>query len=171
MPTTDLSIIIDPGGTPPRPGINLQVFPSGAQPLQPVISNPPSRTSSAALLAGGYADIQEFSFDATLEYQDFMRLKAVLDWQDQSRRDLTPFEVLIYNLTEPFSELTTSRTRFIVPGTSIISQEDYGGGYFNFIYWVALQGVLVLEKSDQKGQCFEVTLSFFEGTKLLSSDE
>jgi len=171
MPTTDLSLIIDPGGTTERPGINLQVFPSGDEPILNTFEGAVQRTASGALLAGGFSDIIEFSIDTVLTASDYRALNALLTWSQQAKKTLQAFEVVIYNLIEPYSELGTARTRYLVPGTAVLDQEELQTGYYRWTYWIALQGLLYFDSVQQVGGCYQCTLSFQEGTKLTQAAE
>lgn len=171
MPTTDLSLIIDPGGTTERPGINLQIFPSGQAPIDESFEGGASRTASGALLAGGFADITEFSIEIVLEAADYRKLNALLTWSQQSKQTLNPFEIVIYNLIEPYTELGTTRTRYLVPGTTILDQIELSTGYYQWTYWVALQGLLYFDSVQQVGPCYKCVLNFQEGTKLTQAME
>lgn len=171
MPTTDLSLIIDPAGTIERPGINLQVFPSGGAPIDEGFEGAVGRTASGALLAGGFADITEFSIETVLEAADYRKLNALLTWSQQSKQTLNPFEIVIYNLIEPYNELGAARSRYLVPGTVVLDQIELQTNYFQWTYWVALQGLLYFDSVQQIGACYKCTLSFQEGTKLTSAME
>lgn len=171
MPTTDLSLIIDPGGAVDRPGINLQIFPSGQAPIDESFEGAVGRTAAGALLAGGFSDITEFSIETVLAASDFRTLNALLTWSQQAKRTLTPFEIVIYNLIQPYDELGATRTRYLVPGTTVIAQTELQTGYYQWTYWVALQGLLYFDSVQQVGNCYQCTLSFQEGTKLTQSME
>jgi len=171
MPTTELSLIIDPGGIAGvRDGINLQVFPSGEIPLKSTDSQISlQRTANNSLLANTTRPVLNFETQFVLNQVDFNSLKGLYEYNMNASAGLNPFETVIYNLTEPFSEIAIARTRYRVPATGNI--EGIVGTYATkFTYWVALQGVFNINWT-QKGALFEVDFRFEEGTKLTSSME
>lgn len=169
--TTELSLIIDPAGIAGmRDGINLQVFPSGENPLIATDSEISlQRTANNSLLANSTRPVINFDTRFVLEQPDFNSLKGLYDYNMNASAGLNPFEIVIYNLVEPFSEIATARTRYRVPDTSNI-EEIVGTYATKFTYWVALQGVFNMDWR-QVGRLFEVNFSFKEGTKLTSSME
>lgn len=170
MPTTDLSIIIDPGGIPDiRPGINLQVFPSGSTPLQRDSETLPTLTANQALAFGGFDDIQQFTFEAYLTATQFNSVQSLDSYNKSAKRSGDPFEVVIYNLVEPYTETVANRTRFKVPGTDILEETDLGT-LTKFTYWIALQGYLGVNW-EQYGILYKTTFTFLEGTRLTSAME
>lgn len=170
--TTDLSLIIDPGGTGDRPGINLRVYPAGEQPLEYAGSSDTlRRTTNRNLAAGGYDDLQNFSFEIVLSTPDFIALNGLLNWSQQQKAKRSDWEIVLYNLAEPYSELALTRNRFKVPGTPLIDQQSIGGNYFNFTYWIAIQGSLQLTSKQQTGDMWRLSLTFEEGTKLTATME
>jgi hypothetical protein len=92
-------------------------------------------------------------------------------WSAAQKDARSDWEILIYNLAKPYSEVALTRSRYIVPGTPVINQIDVGNSYFRWVYWVAVQGELQINKATQKGVFFECDLSFFESTKLTSDLE
>jgi hypothetical protein len=171
MPTTDLSLVIDPGGSLDRPGINLQVFPSGSSPIDQSFEGAVGRSGAGALVAGGFADITEFTINTVLTASDYRALNALLTWSQQSKKSLNPFEIVVYNLIEPYSELGATRSRYLVPGTIVLDQTELQTDYYQWTYWVALQGLLYFDSVTQMGACYQCQLSFQEGTKLTQSME
>jgi hypothetical protein len=172
---TDLSFIIDPGGLPGvRPGINLQVFPDGNVPLtlNTSESDSSSRSANGRLLSGGYSEFYSFSFEAMVTAAEYQKLKALYRWSLSRREQSLSFEIVIYQLAEPFTELSATRTRYKVPGTNVISQVALDGSpvVYEWCYWIALQGMLKVT-GEQVGECYRCKFDFVEGSKLLSSQE
>jgi hypothetical protein len=169
---SDLSLIIDPGGTGDRPGINLQVFPSGSEPLNSRFNvGEPTYTTNRQIAAKGFDDKQDFTFSVKLELSDYYKLESLVHWSAAQKDARSDWEILIYNLAKPYSEVALTRSRYIVPGTPVINQIDVGNSYFRWVYWVAVQGELQINKATQKGVFFECDLSFYESTKLTSDLE
>jgi len=153
-----------------RDGINLQVFPSGENPLNSTDSDIAiQRTANNSLLANTTRPVINFNTKFVLEQPDFNSLKGLYDYNMNASAGLSPFEIVIYNLVEPYSEIATARTRYRVPDTDNI-EEIVGTYATKFTYWVALQGVFNINW-EQKGRLFVVDFRFEEGTKLTSSME
>lgn len=168
--TTDLSIIVDPGGIPGvRPGINLQVFPSGETigDFGPT-GTQAERLASGSLSSGGFKKLIEFSTSFYLTGGDFDRFYSLMQFNQNARELGQPWETVLYLLNQPFSEIGSQRTRFKVPGTDIIRAVTFGSGLIHFTYWVAVQGALVMNYQ-QEGEFFNCAITFQEGT-FLSSD-
>jgi hypothetical protein len=167
-----LSYVIDPGGDYARPGINIQVFPSGQEPLeQESIGAVTSRLSNNELAAGNFDFRYEFSFDCVLSLANYNKLDATIRLLQNRVNSLDQWEIVLYNFAQPFTEVSTERSRYLAPGTSVITQEDLGGGFYFWEYWVAIQGSLSITSKQRKGGCYEVTLEFVEGTLLTSAME
>lgn len=169
---TDLSLVLDPGGIEGvREGINLRVYPSGDSigNFQPV-GIQAERLANGSLSSGGFGNLYEFSTSFYLTGEDFDKLYSLLAYNQNARELGQPWEIVIYNLVRPFTEISSSRTRFMVPGTSVIREVSMGNGLTSFTYWVALQGAMVANWV-QQGEYFEVAMSFQEGTKLGSEIE
>lgn len=164
----DLSIIIDPGGSPTgRPGINLQVFPDGPEPLRwPQMGPQATRLANQQLSGGGFNELLEFSWTATLSESSYYQLKALVGWMQLAKSRLENWEVVIYNLAEQFVEVGPARTRLAVPSTPIASQV-LTSGWTQWTYWVALQGNLIISPR-RAGKFYQVEFQFVEGTKLLA---
>jgi hypothetical protein len=168
----DLSLVIDPGGISGiRPGINLQVFPSGdsVADFQPY-GTQAERLSNSALSSGGFENLYEFSTSFHLDKTEFNKLFSLLQWNQNERLNGRPWEVIIYNFVQPFTEMASSRSRYKVPGTSVITQTSLGLGLFQWEYWVAIQGSVVANYV-QVGSKYQVSMGFQEGTKLTASME
>ncbi len=166
----DLSFIIDPGGIPGvREEINLQVFPSSEDipQFQPYGSEG-QRLSNDSLSSGGTKNLYEFQTTVTLEREEFTKLQSLLLWNQNRRQQNLPWEVVIYNLVQPFVEVAPSRSRLIIPETTVIDDEDLGLGLKRWEYWVAIQGSLV-GSFQQVGTLYIASLAFREGT-FLGSD-
>lgn len=171
MTSTDLSLVIDPGGIAGvRDGINLQVFPCGDEPLQWRTKGvAPRRTANSRLVASSWPSFLEFETEFALDATQLARLQALVDFNVNSASQLSTFEVVVYNLVEPFSELAPARTRFKVPGTNVITTESFGS-LTRYTYWVAIQGNIQITYR-QQGTLFLVSLDFTEGTRLTASME
>lgn len=169
---TDLSIIIDPAGIPDiRDGINLQVFPSGDIPLVWERKGiEPRRSANERLIAKSWRTQLNFSTSFLLEAEQYADLQSLVDFNNTSASQLGQFETVIYNLVEPFTELSPTRTRFKVPDTDVISQIAKGEGLFRWTYWVATQGNIQIE-TQQKGCKYAINMIFTEGTRLLAEME
>jgi len=167
----DLSIVLDPGGVPGgRPGINLPVYPSGQEPIRWSSLGPDiQRLSNANLSAGGFSELMEFGWTATLEEADYNKLKALIVAIQQTKSQLKQWEVVIYNLTEPFVELGLARSRFRVPGTTI-DTIDMGNGWLQYSYYLALQGSLSITPR-RVGAYYVCDFEFVEGLKLTKEIE
>lgn len=167
-----LSLVIDPGGTPNRPGLNLRVFPSGDKPLK-VTSQEwnVERTANKSIILGSLPAVYDFECQVSLKTHDYSRLRGLVDLLSSEASQYRSPEVVIYNLAEPFTEVSLERTRYRVPGTTNVWNEVLSGGYIRRVYWVALQGVLQLETDGQQGDIWECQLTFTEGTKLTRSME
>lgn len=167
MPSNDLSLIIDPGGISGiREGINLRVYPSGSNPgqFQPVGPDA-ERLSNSGLSAGGFDYLYEFETTVHLKPDEFQKLRSLLAWNENRRIQNQPWEVVIYNLVEPFSEISQTQTRLKVPDTNILKQVPESFGLTYYEYWVAIQGALRATYT-QEGECWKVELTFKEGTRL-----
>lgn len=168
----DLSYVIDPGGDPSRAGINLRVFPSGQTPLeQDGVGTVSERLANNELAPFNLEYRYEFTFEAVVTMADFGKLRATIQLLQERANQLGQWELVIYNFAEPFTEVGPGRTRYLAPGTSVITQEDLGDGQFYWEYFVALQGGLQLLSSRQYGSHMEVSLGFTEGTVLEASLE
>lgn len=170
----DLSLVIDPGGIAGiRPGINLLIEPSGNHPLESIEDGVnPERLANGNLSLGGFEERLEFECEAYLELGDYYKLKGLLNYMENARATGGPWEIVIYNLCDPFVEESASRSRFIVPSTSVISQELIAANpdIYRWVYWIAVQGGLSMD-SVRVGDFYKVNLSFIEGTKLTSDME
>ena len=166
----DLSLIIDPGGSGTRPGINLQVFPSDDLPSFQPMGTTGERLSNSSLSSGGFENLYEFETKAYLSGLDRDKLESVLIYNQNQRLLGNDWEIVIYNLTRPFVEIGTARSRFRVPGTENLTQTNIGQGLFRWAYWIAIQGSLEAT-FNQRGSLFETTLVFREGTKLTTDQE
>jgi hypothetical protein len=167
-----LSYIIDPGGAYDRPGINLQVFPDGDNALgAESLGINFQRLANNELAPADYDFRYKFSFDATMDSLKFHKLNGLLNLLQENANNLGQWEVVLYNLAEPFSEIGQSRSRYKVPSTAVITQEDLGDGFYFWQYWVAIQGSLKITKSQKYGGHFKVNLQFSEGTFLGSNLE
>lgn len=168
----DLSLVIDPGGVAGvRDGINLQVFPSGSTPLKWQTKGVPvRRTANERLVASSWKTQLDFSTDFFLGAEDYADLQSLIDYNRAAASELGEFEVVVYNLVEPFSEIAEARTRFMVPGTSVISQIAFGGSLYRWTYWVAVQGNIEIT-TEQHGSFYQVSMEFTEGTRLTSAME
>lgn len=168
----DLSYIIDPAGDASRPGINLQVFPSGETPLDnDGVDLATTRLANNELAAGDFNFRYEFDFDTVLTLQNYGKLEGLIKLLRSRVNSLGQWEVVLYNLAEPFSEISTSRSRYMVPGTTVITQENLGDGMYYWEYWVAIQGALSIRNKKRYGAHYETTLEFTEGTLLTSTME
>ena len=167
----DLAYIIDPGGIPGgRPGINLLVKPDGNEPLTwPSLGPDSLRLPNSNLSAGGFNELMEFSWSSTLDAESYAKLRGLNSAILAAKSQLQQWEVVIYNLVEPFYELSQARTRFAVPGTPI-EQTAAGNGWINWKYWIAVQGSLTVEPR-QAGSLYQVNFEFTEGLKLVPSME
>lgn len=167
-----LSLIIDPGGIPGgRPGINLRVYPSGEVPIKSEYRQESvGRTANAKLVQGGLGDLQDFSCTFHLAGPEFQSLYGLDIATKTGNRQRTNSEIVVYNLVQPFTEIVTARTRYKVPGTSLIESVSLGGGYTRFSYWIAIQGTFEWTYK-QKGSLYECEFKFTEGTKLTSTME
>lgn len=172
MSVNDLSIVIDPGGIPGvRAGINLRVFPDGESVGEfGSIGTDAERLASSSLSSGGFDDVYEFNFSFLLDNEDFSKFYSLLLYNKNARKEGKSWEVVLYLLTEPFREISFSRTRFKVPSTSILEQVDIGNGLTRWVYFVALQGALSAEFT-RVGNKYKVDAFFKEGTFLSSSME
>lgn len=168
----DLSLILDPGGIPSvREGINLRVYPSGdSLPEFQPFGTQATRLSNNSLSSGGFDNRYEFSTEVTLDLTDFNKLFSLLQWNQNQRNLNRPWETVVYNLVQPFTEISAQRTRFKVPGTSILEEQPLSFGLKRWTYWVAIQGSLVGTYT-QVGSLYLVGLAFQEGTFLSSSME
>jgi hypothetical protein len=170
--STELSFIIDPGGDASRPGLNLQVFPSGEDPLgDDGLAISTTRAANNELVPGDFDFRYTFEFDCVLTVENYGKLEALLRLLKRRVNQLGQWEIVLYNLAQPFSENAQSRSRYIVPGTSLISQEDMGSGWFFFEYWVAIQGNLSITSKRRRGGHYEISLAFEEGTFLSQAME
>jgi hypothetical protein len=168
----DLSLVIDPAGVPGvRPGINLQVFPSGDSigDFGPV-GTQAERLASGSLSSGGFKQLYEFSTSFYLNGEDFDKLYSLMAFNQNARELGRPWEIVIYNLVRPFSEIRASRSRFKVPGTDVIRSVTFGSGLMEFTYWVCVQGSMVMNWQ-QEGSFYNCAISFQEGTFLGSELE
>jgi len=159
VPSNHLSLVIDPTG------INLRVFPDGDTPIRlarPDFNN--QRSANGTLIVGGQPEYYDFECDFFLQGSDFEQLRGLYSQKWALRSKGLPFETVIYNLAEPFSEIATARSRRIVPGTQVISTQTVGN-LTRFTYWIALQGVWDIEWV-LAGDAYQVTFNFVEGTKL-----
>jgi len=169
MTTTDLSLVLDPGGIPGvRPGINLQVFPA-SDPISLEWGGTVSRLGNSNLSSAGIEERYEFTTKFFLKGLDFYKFRSLLAFNEQAKVNGDPFEIVIYNLYEPYSEISPVRTRFIVPGTSPIEEEPMGST-IRWTYWVALQGHIQANTA-LKGNFQEIEMTFTEGTKLTAAME
>lgn len=168
----DLSLVLDPGGIAGvRDGINLQVFPSGNTPLSWQVKGvAPRRTANEKLVASSWKTQLDFSTQFHLNAEQYASLQALIDYNNTAASELGQFETVIYNLVEPFAEIAETRSRYIVPGTSVISQTAAGGSLFRWVYWVAVQGNIQIT-TEQEGCFYRVDMDFTEGTRLSSALE
>ena len=165
---TDLRMILDPGGSSGRPGFNIVTFPSGQVPLQVSTKTTLDRVINSALVATGFPTLYEYQWISAATDLETQNKLAGLDWHiknGQMRR--TSWEIVIYNLSEPFTEVGTARKRYRVPGTTNIAEISLGSGLFQFTYWIALQGYLTMVKESFHTYRF----GFQEGTYLTSAME
>lgn len=169
---TTLSYIIDPGGDSNRPGINLQVFPSGDNPLEIEDQGlEVTRLANNELAPADFDFRYELAFETVISTLNYKRLSAVLHKLQNRVGELGQWEIVLYNLAEPFSEFAPARTRYMVPGTTVITQQDMGNGEFYWEYWVAIQGSLIVTEKRQYGAHQKLTLEFTEGTLLTAGME
>jgi hypothetical protein len=163
----DLSIIIDPGGSPSgRPGINLQVFPDGPEPLSwPELGPQANRLANQKLSGGGFNELLEFGWSATVSESTYYQLRHLSGWMLAAKSRLENWEVVIYNLAEQFVEVGPARTRRAVPSTPI-SSTVLATGWTEWRYWVVLQGNLLITPR-RFGSLYTVDFQFIEGTKLV----
>lgn len=161
VPLNHLSLVIDPTG------INLRVFPNGDSPIRlarPDFNN--QRSANGNLIVGGQSEYYDFECDFFLQDgSEFEQLRGLYSQKWALRSKGLPFETVIYNLAEPFSEIAVSPTRLRVPGTNIISTEEITTSLDLFTYWIALQGVWDIEYQ-LVGDGYLVKFNFVEGTKL-----
>lgn len=161
VPLNHLSLVIDPVG------INLRVFPNGDTPIKlakPNFNN--QRSANGNLIVGGQSEYYDFECDFFLQEEgEFEQLRGLYSYKWAQRSKGLPFETVIYNLAEPFSEIATAPTRLRIPGTEIISTEPFGSGLTRYTYWIALQGVWDIEYQ-LVGDGYLITFNFVEGTKL-----
>lgn len=163
---TDLAVLIDPTG------INLPTYPAGEAPISYNASSAtPNRTASGVIAAASLGDIQELSWECYINEAEFALAKSLNMKIEEAQRTFNNFEVVIYNLTEPFSEIGAARTRYKIPGTDIITQEDLGGGNYLWTYWIASQGLLTMTNVERMGELYKIKYDFYEGTKLTASME
>ena len=165
-----LSLIIDPGGIAGvRTGINLRVYPAGESVAQfQEVGTPSERLANSGLSSGGFEDRYEFTTSFYLEGAEWIKFKSLLNWNKNRRLNGQPWETVIYNLVEPFSEIRATRSRMIVPSTAVISTTDVGNGLFEYVYWIAIQGAISANYV-QVGRMFKVDMVFQEGTFLSAS--
>lgn len=159
VPSTHLSLVIDPAG------INLRVFPIGDKPLAfklPESNN--NRTANGLLIAGGRREYHDFECSFNLDADDFNSLRGLWSRLLERRRKGLPFECVIYNLAEPYSELAPNKTRRRVPGTTDLQVGNLSSNV-PWIYWIAVQGVFDLEWR-LVGDLATVEFAFTEGTFL-----
>lgn len=170
---SDLSIIIDPGGIQGiRPGINIQVFPQDT-PMDPQNRGTDAdRLANSNLTTGGLGTLFDISWTSTLSESLYYPMSGLLNYTKQARVNGEPWEVVIYQLVEPFVEESVNRTRYKVPNTDVISEEviDATTGLKRWVYWIALQGALEVQ-TQRTGSCFKCTFNFKEGTLLTASME
>lgn len=161
VPLNHLSLVVDPTG------INLRVFPEGDSPIKlarPDFNN--QRSANGNLIVGGQSEYYDFECDFFLqEENEFEQLRGLYSYKWAQRSKGLPFETVIYNLAEPFSEIASAPTRLRVPGTEIISTETVSASLTRFTYWIALQGVWDIEWQ-MIGDAYRVTFNFVEGTRL-----
>jgi hypothetical protein len=169
---SDLSLVIDPGGQPGiRPGINLRVFPAGDAPAQfQQVGVEPERLSNSGLSSGGFEDLYDFTTEFYLDGPEFNQFMGLMAFLKNRRTQNLPWEVVVYNLVTPFTEMAASRTRFKVPSTAVIEQVALGNGLSRFTYWVAVQGAITANWS-QIGSKYQVDMRFQEGTFLSAGME
>lgn len=165
--SNELSLIIDPGGVPGlRPGINLRVFPAGESPGQyQSVGVEAERLSNSGLSSGGFEDLYTINTEFYLDGAEFSSFMSLMRFNKNRRTAGLSWETVVYDLVTPFTEFSASRTRLIVPGTSVIEQVALGNGLFRWTYWVALQGAIAAEWS-QVGNKYRVSFNFQEGTFL-----
>lgn len=159
VPSDHLSLVIDPTG------INLRVFPVGSKPLSfrlPESNN--NRTANGLLITGGRRDYQDFECAFNLDAGDFNKLRGLWSRLLDRRRKGLPYECIIYNLAEPYSEIASTPTRRFVPSLPAIQTGNLASNV-PWIYWVAVQGVFDMEWR-LNGDIAFIDFAFTEGTFL-----
>lgn len=170
MPNNDLSIIIDPGGViGVRDGINIQAFITAPITLRP---DPLSirRTSNGNLLAKTSTRKYNFTTEFYLDQPEYLALRALYEYSLIQSSNAQPFEIVVYMLAEPFSEIVPERTRYMVPGTSVVNTTDMTNGLFEITYYIAVQGAFNMA-SEREGTKYKINFTFDEGFKLTSDLE
>lgn len=173
MASNDLSIIIDPGGVDGiRPGINVKVYPDGSTPLSyGSTSSGSERVANANLKKGGFNERLEFNWNSTVIESQYKKIMALNSFNIKAKAALEPWEVVLYNLADTYSEISEFRTRYKVPDTTVIQQVDLGMNLYLWEYYVAIQGALSISDIQRKGKLYRLTFNFKEGTKLLKDME
>jgi hypothetical protein len=163
----DLSLIIDPGGIAGvRDGINTQVFPVNFDETRekPVRG----RTANSQLIVSSRGQFRDLTWRSLLSESEHRLVDSVVSFNIARVAQGFTSEVVIYDLFAPFSEQADNRTRFIVPGTSVI--EQVVGTTTRWSYYVAMQGQLDTEWT-KCGSGYWYDFNFVEGTFLSSSME
>lgn len=161
----DLHLVLDPAST----DLTVNICPP-----YPVIFTENTETvrlANSFLSYSGKEFLVEFNLKVPLTDDGFDQLYSLLGRLHANKVALQNPEVVVYNLVEPFRERAAARTRFIVPSTSPLKALDNGDGTFDFSYYVALQGQLLMTNYTREGCLYYCDLSFKEGTKLTSADE
>jgi|694.fasta_scaffold119887_3 hypothetical protein len=157
----DLRIILDPGGSEGREGFNIAVYPNGTTPLTVEQSSGLERKINGGLIATGFPDRLKYSWTSLVpDPADRRRLQALENWIKEAQMNRAQWEIVIYQLAEPYSEPGPNKTRYQVPGTTDLAQVD---GFNGITYWIALQGFLTFAKEN----FYTYRFTFQEGTKLV----
>lgn len=163
-----LSLIIDPGGEAGvRDGLNLEVFPESMTETREKLVQ--SRTANSALVISSRGALIDLEWVSLLTQEEFDKIDALVDYNVTRASQGFTTELVVYNLFQPYSEIAPTRSRFIVPGTSVITADSLGS-VMRLKYYVAMQGTLETTW-ERTGDCFLVSFTFTEGTRLTSSME
>lgn len=173
MASNDLSVVIDPGGIDGvRPGINEITYPDGDTPINwKNIGTKGERIANASLKAGGFDERLVFNWSATVDQNQYDRILALISYNEKAKAALKPWQVVVYNLAQPYTEISESRNRYKVPSTSILEQTDLGNNMYLWKYYIALQGSLYLSNIKRLGKLYNLTFDFVEGIKLTKEME
>lgn len=157
---SDLRIILDPGGSEGREGFNITVYPNGTTPLIVEQSSSLERKINAGLIATSFPDRLKYTWTSIVPNPvDRRKLQALDNWIREAQMTGREWEIVIYQLAEPYSEAGPNKTRYQVPGTDDLDQIE---GFDGITYWIALQGFLTLTKES----FYSYRFTFQEGTKL-----
>lgn len=158
------SLLLDPGGTPPlrTPGINLLLYPESQ--LTPTQESLVTSELSAfgQLITGTSGDRISFETEFQLPQSEWDQLKALKNWLHGTGGN---YEVILYYLWEPYSELGEGRSRAKVPDTTVSTVPL--GQVTQYTYYPVLQGIFDCQGEligYQDEAVYRVAFSWYEGT-------